>query len=115
MFVGIIEIISENVMKEKIKAMLETDKLKLVKIILINIRANQLFEPEGNKAIHPESSTMENKLLNNRLNQDKDVLEIEYEHYTKTKENSNKKITDSPGETDMKVEDNGWTQMLRQR
>ena len=51
MFVGVTNVISESDMKEKIEIMIEINKLKLVNMILKNISANQLFEPEGDEAI----------------------------------------------------------------
>ena len=69
MFVEVTDIISENKMKEKIEAMTEINKLKLVNMILKNIR-NKLLEPEGDEAINPQVSMIANKLLNNWLDQD---------------------------------------------
>ena len=60
-------------------------------MILKNIGANQLFEPEGDEAINPQVSMIANNLLNDWLDQDNYVLEIEYENYMKKKENSNEK------------------------
>ena len=87
MFVGITDIIKENDMKEKIKIMTEIDKLKLVNMILKNMSANQLFEPEGDEAINPQVSTIANSLLDDWLDQDSDILEIKHENYMKKKEN----------------------------
>ena len=56
-------------------------------MILKNISANQFFEPEGDKAINPQVSMIATKLLNDWLDQDKDILEIEYKTYMKKKEN----------------------------
>ena len=91
MFVGITDIIRQNNMKEKIKAMMKIDKIKLVNMILKNISANWLFEPEGDEAINPQVSMIANSLLKDWLDQDNDILEIEYKHYMKKKENSNEK------------------------
>ena len=60
MFVGVIDVISESDMKEKVKAMPEIDELKLVNFILKNNCANHLFEPEGDKAINPQVSMIVN-------------------------------------------------------
>ena len=102
MFFGVTDIISESNMKEKIEAMLEIDILKLINLILKNINTNQLFEP----AINPQVSMTANKLLNDCLNQDNDILEIEQENYLKKKENSNEKSKKTLEEIDMEVEDN---------
>ena len=75
MFVGVTDIISENEMKGKIKTMTEIDKLKLVNMILININANQLVEPKGDEAINSQVSMTANKLLNDWLDQDNNILE----------------------------------------
>ena len=83
MFIGVTDIISENDMKEKIKIMMEINKLKLVNMILKNIGANQLFAPEGDEAINPQVSMIANNLLNDWLDQDNDILEIERKLYEK--------------------------------
>ena len=106
MFVGITDIIRENDMKEKIKIMTEIDKLKLVNMILKNISANQLFEPERDEAINPQVSMIANSLLNDWLDQDNDILEIKYENYMKKKENSNEKSKKIKDENNLEVEDN---------
>ena len=113
MFVGITDNISENKMKGKIEVMTEIDKLKLVIIILKNISVNQIFEPEGDKAINSQVSMIAHKLQKDYLYQDNDIIEIEYENHIKKKENSNKKSGETLEESDMEVEDNSWTRMKR--
>ena len=74
MLVRVTDIISKSDMKEKIEVMTEIDKLKLGNMILKNIIANQLFEPEGDKAVNPQVSMIANNLLNDWLIQDKGIL-----------------------------------------
>ena len=111
MFVGLTDIIRENDMKEKIKIMTEINKLKSGNTILKNISANQLFEPEGDKAINLQVSTIANSLLDNWLDQDNNILEIEYKNYVKNKENPKEKSMKSQEENKIKVEENSWTKM----
>ena len=101
MFVGVTDTISENKMKGMIKP-------KLVNMILKNISSNQLFESEGDEGINSQVSMIENKLLNDWLDQDND---IEYENYMKENENYNDKREKILEETDMEFEDNSWTKI----
>ena len=77
-------------------------------MILKNISSNQLFESEGDEGINSQVSMIENKLLNDWLDQDND---IEYENYMKENENYNDKREKILEETDMEFEDNSWTKI----
>ena len=88
MFVGVTDNISESNMKEKIKAMTEIDKLKVGNMI---ISVNQLFEPEEDETITSQVPMIANKLLNDWLDENNDVLDIEYENYLKEKEKFQRK------------------------
>ena len=80
-------------------------------MMLKNISANQLFEPQGDEAINLKVSMLANNLLNDLLDQDNDILEIEYENDMKKKENSSEKSNKIREETNIEVEDNSWTKM----
>ena len=76
---------------------------------------NQLFEPEGDEAIHLRVSKPANKLLNDWLDLANDFLETEYENYMKKKKNSNHKNTKILGETDMEVQTDSNTEAWTMR
>ena len=74
-FFGVTDIISENDIIRKIKVMIEINKLRLVITIIKKINSNQLFKPEGQKAINTQVLMTENKLLNNWLSKHSNIVE----------------------------------------
>ena len=113
MFVGVIRVIREKTIREKIEDMMEINKPRLVSTILGNMNTNQLFEPKGNKMINPQVSMTANQLLSNWLGQDNNILEIQYNNYMekRMKGNTNKENINTPAETNMEIKENGWTKI----
>ena len=109
MFVGVTHIIRDKQMKEKIIHITDINKLKPVNTMCGDMSVNQLFQPEGNKAINPQVLMMVNQLLNNQLKQDNNILKIEYNNYMKEKmkEGLNKESIKSTMESDMKSKECG--------
>ena len=63
--------------------------------------------------INPKVSMIATQLLIDWLGQDNDIFEIEYNNYLekRTKDNTNKENMNTLSETNMEIEDSGWTKI----
>ena len=77
----------DKFMKEQIESLTELEKVQLVHRILGNMRANELFEPKGEEPIYLGVLEAAYTLLNDWMEQDNDILRIEYNRFLVDKEN----------------------------